>query len=211
MKSLKLLTVSLVAFIMLAANISNAQKTETTVITTNNKTYKVTKEVFPQWSVAPFGGAIFPVATLSESFKPNGAFGLDVGAKINKEVGFYGKFGYYFMNSNRNGAPVGKYIEATVGPRYYFSSVNVKSQLFVDAGIGMYNFSQSSFVDPTSLTGATVAEISDTKAGVNAGVGASIFLGQDVNLMVRTKYNTVFTEGGTTSFITAATGIEFKF
>ena len=210
MKSFKLLTVALLA-VFFISNSSFAQKTETTVIQTKDKTYKVTKEVFPQWSVTPYGGAIFPVATLSESFKPNGAFGIDVGAKINKEVGFYGRFGYYFMNSNVSGTPVGKYIEATVGPRYYFSSVNVKSQLFLDAGIGMYNFSQSSFVPEGSLTGATVAEISDTKAGVNAGVGASIFLGQDVNLMVRTKYNTVFTEGGTTSFITAATGIEFKF
>jgi hypothetical protein len=187
-----------------------AQTTTTTTTSTNGKTYVVTKEAFPQWSVSPMGGVIFPVMSLSESFKPNGAFGLDVGAKVNKEVGFYLRSSYMFMNSNTSGAPVGKYIEITVGPRYYFSSINVKSQLFVDAGVGPYIFSQDSF-QPADPTAAVVPEISETKLGINAGIGASVYLSKNMNLMVRTKYNTVFTSTTTKSFITAATGLEFKF
>ncbi len=211
MKSQKLFFTLCAVILFAIAGNSFAQTTTTTVIQTPSKTYKVTKEVFPQWSIAPVGGVIFPVMNLSETFKPNGAFGLDVGAKVNKEVGFYLRGGYYFMNSSTSGAPVGKFIEITVGPRYYFSSINVKSQLFVDAGVGPYIFSQASFVDPADPTQTVVPEINETKLGINAGIGASVFLTDHMNLMVRTKYNTVFTSTTTKSFITASTGLEFRF
>jgi len=211
MKSQKLFSTICAVILFVIASNSYAQTTTTTVVTTPKKTYVVTKEVFPQWSITPVGGAIFPVLNLSETFKPNGAFGLDVGAKINKEVGFYLRGGYYFMNSSTTGAPVGKFIEITAGPRYYFSSINVKSQLFVDAGVGPYIFSQASFVDPADPTQTVVPEINETKVGVNAGIGASVYLAKNLNLMVRTKYNTVFTSTNTKSFITASTGLEIKF
>jgi hypothetical protein len=190
---------------------TSTTSTSSTKTTYNGRTYVVSKEKFPAWSIAPYGGAIFPVARLSEGFKPNGAFGLDIGAKINKEIGFYGRFGYYFMNSQQSTAPVGKYMELTVGPRYYFSSANIKSKLFLDAGVGAYIFNQASFVDPNDPTQAIIPQINETRAGINAGVGASIYLSEAINLMVRTKYNSVFTPNGTSSFLTAASGIEFKF
>lgn len=190
---------------------SNSFAQTTTVVTTPKKTYVITKEEFPQWSVTPMGGVIFPIASLSESFKPNGTAGLDIGAKINKEVGFYGRFGYYFMGSSASGAPVGKYLEATVGPRYYFSSANLKSQIFADAGLGVYSFNQESYVDPNDPTLTQIPAINETKMGINAGVGASLYLSKSVNLILRTKYNTIFTSTATKSFITAATGLEFKF
>lgn len=211
MKSQKLFSTLCAVILFVFASNSFAQTTTTTVVTTPSKTYKVTKEVFPQWSIAPVGGVIFPVMNLSETFKPNGAFGLDVGAKVNKEVGFYLRGGYYFMNSSASGAPVGKFVEITAGPRYYFSSINVKSQLFVDAGVGPYIFSRASYVDPNDPAQTVIPAIDETKLGINAGIGASVYLSPNMNLMVRTKYNTVFTATTTKSFITASTGLEFKF
>lgn len=209
MKSQNLFSTLCAVILFIFASNSFAQTT-TTVVTTPKKTYVVTKESFPQWSITPTGGVIFPVLNLSESFKPNGQFGLDVGAKVNKEVGFYLKTSYMFMNSSASGAPVGKYIEITAGPRYYFSSINVKSQLFAEAGVGPYIFSQASY-QPEDPTIAVVPEINETKLGINAGLGASVFLSPNMNLMIRTKYNTVFTSTTTKSFITASTGLEFKF
>lgn len=209
MKSQKLF--STVLALILFAFVSNSfAQTTTTVVTTPSKTYVVTKESYPQWSITPSGGIVFPIMELSNSFKANGIFGLETGAKVNKEVGFYLRGNYMFMNSSASGGAVGKYIEITVGPRYYFSSINVKSQLFADAGIGPYIFSQASY-QPEDPTAAVIPEINETKLGVNAGIGASLYLSPNMNLMLRTKYNTVFTSTATKSFITASTGLEFKF
>ncbi len=202
---------STICILFALVNFSLAQTTTSTTTTYNGKTYVLDKETYPQWSVAPTGGVIFPIARLSESFKPNGSFGLEVGAKVNKEVGFYGRFGYYFMASSISGAPVGKYLEATIGPRYYFSSANVKSKLFAEAGIGAYTFSQASYVDPADPSQTVIPELNETRAGINAGIGASIFLTQNVSLMLKTRYNTIFTSNATTSFITGSSGIEFRF
>lgn len=201
---------TLCAVILFVFASNSFAQTTTTVITTPTKKYVVTKEAFPQWSVTPSGGIVFPIMDLSNSFKSNGIFGLEVGTKVNKEVGFYLRGNYMFMNSSASGAPVGKYIEISVGPRYYFSSINVKSQLFADAGLGPYIFTQASY-QPQDPTAAVIPEISETKLGVNAGVGASLYLSDNMNLMIRTKYNTVFTSTATKSFITASTGLEFKF
>ena len=209
MKSQNFFSTLLAVIIFAFAGHSFAQTT-TTVVTTPTKKYVVTKEAYPQWSVTPSGGIVFPVMELSNTFKSNGIFGLEVGTKVNKEVGFYLRGNYMFMNSSASGAPVGKYIEITVGPRYYFSSINVKSQLFADAGFGPYIFSQASY-QPQDPTAAVIPEISETKLGVNAGIGASLYLSDNINLMIRTKYNTIFTSTATKSFITASTGLEFKF
>lgn len=211
MKSQKLFSTVLAVILFALTTNSFAQTTTTTVVTTPTKTYVVTKEAYPQWSVTPTGGIIFPIMDLSNSFKSNGIFGIEAGAKVNKEVGFYLRGNYMFMNSNASGAPVGKYVEITVGPRYYFSSINVKSQLFADAGIGPYIFNQASYVDPNDPTNTQIPAIQETKLGVNAGIGASLYLSPNINLMLRTKYNTVFTATTTKSFITASTGLEFKF
>lgn len=209
MKSLKLFSTLCLLAALVAANITYGQTTKTTT-TYNGKTYVRTIESFPQWSVTPSGGLVFPIMDLSNSFKPNGSFGIDIGAKVNKEVGFYLRSNYMFMNSNTSGTPVGKYIEISAGPRYYFSNINVKSQLFLDAGIGPYIFNQDSY-QPQDPTASIVPQINETRLGVNAGVGASIFLAKNLNLMIRTKYNTVFTATATKSFITTNAGLEFKF
>lgn len=202
---------STICILFALANFSLAQTSTSTTTTYKGTTYVLDKDTYPQWSIAPTGGVIFPIARLSESFKPNGSFGLELGAKVNKEVGFYGRFGYYFMASTISGAPVGKYLEATIGPRYYFSSANVKSKIFTEAGVGLYAFSQASYVDPNDPSQTVIPELNETRVGINAGIGASVFLSQNISLIVKTRYNTIFTSNATTSFLTGSTGLEFRF
>ncbi|RPI15013.1 MAG: hypothetical protein EHM58_15160 [Ignavibacteriae bacterium] len=167
------------------------------------------RKMFPHFSISPSGGAIFPIQNLKESFKPGGQFGLDLGYRVNKEVGFYAKFGYYFMSSKITGAPVGAYIEGSAGPRYFFTHPKLKSEVFLEGGVGAYNFRQDAYVD--NLTQTQVDQISSTKAGVNAGVGGSLALSNAVDILVKSKYHVIFTPNGSSSFLTVTGGLEFRF
>jgi hypothetical protein len=170
-------------------------------------TYKVKKSAYPQWSLSPIAGVSFPVGALGNSYKSGANLGLDLSYKVNKEVGFYGEFGYNFLRNNTEGIPDAKYLAYTVGPRYFFTSKNLKSSIFLEAGIGAYTFSQEAYtVGELTSPGST-----DTKFGVNAGIGAILNLGRDVDLLFKTKYNTVLNTDGSSSFITPVLGVDVRF
>ena len=95
------------------------------------KSTLLSKIKYPQWPIEPMGGIILSIGVLSDNLKPGGDVGLDIGYRINREVGMYAKLGYYFMNSKITGAPVGLSLEFTLGPRYFFTKANLKSSLFV--------------------------------------------------------------------------------
>lgn len=199
MKSYKSLIVIILTILTIGlSNILNAQTTTRI------------KKIYPIVTISPFGGAILPIGILADNFKPGGNVGLDVGYRINKEVGLYAKFGYYFMNSKITGAPVGNYLEFTGGPRYFFTKPNLKSSLFVETGVGGYNFNQKSFVNPADTIGAVVNQINDLRPGVNAGIGANLAISNAIDILLKTKYNLIFTPNGSNSFITAVAGLEFK-
>jgi hypothetical protein len=182
-------------------------------VTTTTSTTKVTttkRKLFPHFSVSPTGGAIFPIQNLKESFKPGGTVGLDLGYRVNKEVGFYAKFGYYFMSSKITGAPIGSYLEGSAGPRYFFTHPKLKSELFLEAGVGAYNFRQNSYT-PNDTTQQQIAQISNTKAGINAGIGGALAVSDAVDVLVKTKYHVIFTPNGSSSFVTVVGGLEFRF
>lgn len=197
---MKKLLLLLIALFFITSAVEAQVKTTTT--TTKRKMY-------PHFSVSPSGGAIFPMSNLKESFKPGGTVGLDVGYRVNKEVGFYAKFGYYFMSSKVTGAPVGSYLEASAGPRYFFTHPKLKSELFLEGGVGAYNFRQSSYVNGT--TQSQVDQINSTKAGLNAGIGGSLALSEAVDILVKSKYHVIFTPNGSSSFVTVIGGLEFRF
>ena len=159
-----------------------------------------------QWSLTPEGGISFPVGALSENYKSGGNFGLDLNYQVNKEVGFYGKAGYYIMSSKTQGIPDGKYLEYTAGPRYTFRAKNLKSSIFLEAGLGAYTFMQNAY----NYNGVDVAENSTTDFGVNAGLGAVLNLGRDVDLLFKAKYHNIFNNGGSSSFITPVLGIDVR-
>jgi hypothetical protein len=172
--------------------------------------YKVKKESFPQFSISPNAGAIFPLTRdFRSDFKPGGLFGLDMGLKVNKEVALYGKFSYMFLSSKKSGAPIGQYMEFSAGPRYYFTHPKLKSQVYFEGGAGAYYFKQNSYVNPEDQT-VTVDQVSQTNAGINGGIGASLYLGKVVNILAKAKYHNIFTRTGSVGFMTVNAGLEFN-
>jgi hypothetical protein len=180
---------------------------------TNKPVSKTTvkKQTFPEFTIAPSAGAIFPLTRdFRTEFKPGGLAGLDLGVKLNKEVALYGKFSYMFMSSKRSGAPIGQYMEFSAGPRYYFTHPKLKSQVYFEGGAGAYYFKQNSYINPEDNT-ETVNQVSNTNAGINGGIGASMFLGETVNILAKAKYHNIFTKTGSVGFMTVNAGLEFKF
>ncbi len=205
MKTMKILSLLIFSIFILTGFADAQTNTNTT------KTKSIRKQ-FPQVTVATYGGAIFPLPKiLNQTFKPGGNLAVDVGYRINKEVGIYGKFGYSFMASKLTGAPVGSYLEVTVGPRYYFMHPKLNSAIFLEGGVGAYNFRQNSYTNPGDTTGAVISQINNIKAGLNGGIGANLALSDAVDILFKSKYNVVFTPNGTTSFITVGGGLEFRF
>ena len=183
--------------------------------TADNTEYRMHKPLrltFPQFTIAPYGGVIFPLPKeLSQDFKPGANLNIDLGYRANREVGFYAKAGYYIMNSKISGAPIGNYLEISAGPRYYFTKVNVKSELYLEGGVGAYNFIQKSYANPVGLNGSVLSEINNTKAGINGGIGANLALTEAMDLMIKSKYHVIFIPNGTISFITVGGGLSFRF
>jgi hypothetical protein len=205
MKTLKM-TAILLAFILGSQGILSQQTTTGTA----NKKY--VKEKFPHVSIAPFGGAIFPLTkAMRDEFKPGGLAGLDVGYRLNREVALYAKFTYMFMSSKLTGAPIGSYLEFTAGPRYYLTHPKLKSNLFFEGGVGAYNFRQNSYVSTSEMGGTVIPQILSTRAGINGGVGASLTLFPSLDILAKANYHNIFTPNGSQGFMTVNGGLEFRF
>ncbi|MBK9334898.1 MAG: outer membrane beta-barrel protein [Ignavibacteria bacterium] len=198
MKTQKLTLLSVLVLMIL---ISTGNVNSQTIYTTK-------KTTFPQWSVSGLGGVSFPVGNFGEKYKSGPTFGIDLSYKVNREVGFFGKFGYsIFPNKIIGGAPDGKYLEYTVGPRYYFTSKNLKSSLFLEAGVGGYSFMQPAY----TVNEVAVAEYQTTNFGLNAGIGGVLNLGRDVDMLFKAKYHNILTPDGSSSFIEPVLGIDIRF
>ena len=204
MKTLKITALALLFLLGFSAStysqVSNKPVTKSTV----------KKQSFPEFTIAPSGGAIFPLTRdFRNDFKPGGMAGLDLGLKLNKEVAIYTKFSYMFMSSKKSGAPIGQYMEISAGPRYYFTHPKLKSQVYFEGGAGAYYFKQNAYVNPEDQT-STIAQVSRTNAGINGGIGASLFLTDAISILAKTKYHNVFTQTGSIGFMTVNAGLEFK-
>jgi hypothetical protein len=204
MKTLRF-TILAVAICMLYSVTSFAQVSNKPVTKSTVK-----KQVFPEFLIAPSGGAIFPTSRdFRNDFKPGGMAGLDLGIKINKEVALYTKFSYMFMSSKKSGAPIGQYMEFSAGPRYYFTHPKLKSQVYFEGGAGAYYFKQNSYINPEDNT-STIDQVSRTNAGINGGIGASLFLTDAVSILAKAKYHNIFTQTGSVGFMTVNAGLEFR-
>jgi hypothetical protein len=207
MKTLRM--TALLVLVVFAFNLNiDAQQTPSPTV----KKEKTVKKMFPHVSIAPFAGAIFPLSrSMRDEFKPGGLVGLDIGYRLNKEVALFGKFSYIFMSSKQTGAPIGQYLEFSAGPRYYFTHPKLKSAVFFEAGVGAYNFSQKSYVNPSDTNNAVIPQIRDTKAGINGGIGASLNLSSALDILAKANYHNIFTPNGSQGFMTVNGGIEFRF
>ncbi|MDQ3019356.1 MAG: porin family protein [Bacteroidota bacterium] len=194
MKTIKFLSVLLTFIFMLSSTVHSQTRKK--------------KPTYPQWSINPIGGVSLPIGTFGDEFKTGPSFGLDVSYKVNKEVGFYVEGAYNIFASKLGGAAAdGKYLEYTIGPRYYFTAKNLKSAIFLEAGLGGYSFTQDAYaVNDSTTTG----ELTDSKFGFNAGLGAILNLGRDVDFIVKVKYHTILTPDGSKSYISPMLGIDIR-
>ncbi len=92
---------------------------------------------YPQFSLSPVGGVAFPIGDFGGFYKAGPTFGLDISYRVNREVGFYAKVGYNIFASKEGSVPGitlsdTKILEATAGPRYYFTARNLKSAFFLE-------------------------------------------------------------------------------
>lgn len=202
MKNLKK---SLLAWFVALAFIAtaNAQSTTETQSVATKKLVSKYDRSYPYLSIAPMGGAIFPMGQLSSNYKPNANVGLDFSVRINKEVAISGDVNYNFMSSQVNGVESASYLQYTVGPRYYFTHPSVKSSLFFEGGVGGYSFFNNNDVEDRAYDG--------TNVGMNTGLGATLFLSDDIDIIVKSKYHFIFNKTGSSSFITTTAGLEFRF
>lgn len=174
------------------------------------KKYRV--EHFPQFYVAPTGGAVFPLTrSFRNEFKPGALAGLDLGWRLNKEVALFGHFSYMFMSSKKNGAPIGQYMEFTAGPRYYFTHPKLQSEWYLEGGVGAYYFRQKSYINPLAVEGTVIDQVSTTRPGINGGIGATLHLSKSVDILADAKYHNVFTTTGSVGFMTINGGLQFTF
>jgi hypothetical protein len=137
--------------------------------------------------------------------------GLDLGVRINREVGLYALGAWYFLSSKMSGAPMGSYLELSAGPRYYFTHRRLKSALFFEGGVGAFNFRQASWNRSEGDSSIAVQQINNTRPGIYGGMGGSLALSHYADILVKGKYNVIFTRNGSASFISVIGGLEFRF
>jgi len=179
------------------------------VVSRNNDGLYITKykNPFPEFSISPYGGAIFPTGVLNDNYKPSPTFGMDLGYRVNKEVGLYAKLGYVKLNSKTDGIADANYFEFTIGPRYYFSKEDLKSNIFLEGGIGAFTFSRNTL----TIGSSEILGSSNTRMGMNGGIGATMALTDKVRILVKSKYTMIFTPTGSDNFVTVGGGLEFIF
>ena len=212
----KFISVSLTIFCSLfIINISSALSQELKLNSINpNKESGIEiskRKSYGYWEIAPMGGVIFPVGKFSENFDISGRAGLDIGYKINKEVGIYGNVTYNFLSSKIQEGPTASYLSYTIGPRYYFTNPKLKSAIFLEAGLGGFTFTQDAY--STTVQGITTSfpEEGETRFGVNAGIGGDIYVSDVVSLILKAKYNIILSGGDQArSFISADAGVGFR-
>ncbi|MBL8008817.1 MAG: outer membrane beta-barrel protein [Ignavibacteria bacterium] len=165
------------------------------------------KSMYPVFTLSPVAGAIFPMSELGNTFEAGFNGGLDLGIRLNKELGLYTKAGYYSLTNNTQGSPNSSYIEISAGPRYYFMTKKLKSAFFLEGGVGAYVYSQDAY----TVGEQTFDRISNTNVGINVGPGFTLQMSKSIDIILKSKYTMVFNDAGTRSFLTALGGLEFKF
>lgn len=189
---------------LLFADSSSAQGQGSNLVKVNSK---VSKSPYPVFTLSPVAGAIFPMSELGNNYQAGFNGGIDAGLRINKELSLYSKVGYYSLTSTTQGAPNSSYFELSAGPRYYFNSKNLKSNFFIETGVGAYIYSRDAF----ESGGTNYDRISNTNVGLNVGPGVTLQLSKSVDVILKSKYHMIFNDQGTRSFVAALGGLEFKF
>jgi hypothetical protein len=181
---------------------------------TNISQAQTKKVVYPIFSIAPVIGVQFPVSGLNDNYNPSWNAGLDLGLAVNRETSFFLNATYYNMPAKdvSVNVPSASYIGITAGPRYVFTSPKIKAKFFLEAGLGVYIFTQKEFTTTTTPI-TTIPSASTTNFGVNVGPGVVIPLGGAADLIMKSKLHYSFESGGSggsRTFVTGLVGVDFK-
>jgi hypothetical protein len=184
------------------------------LLITNVSEAQTKKVSYPLLSVAPLVGVQFPVSGLNDNYNPSWNAGLDFNLAVNRETSFFLNATYYNMPVKDNVAVTSNasYIGITAGPRYVFTSPSVKAKFFLEAGLGVYIFTQKEYTSAT-VPSIMIPSATTTNFGVNVGPGVMIPLGGTVDLKIKSKLNYSFEsggEGGSRTFVSGVMGVDFK-
>jgi len=181
---------------------------------TNVSEAQTKKVSYPLFSIAPIVGVQFPVSGLNDNYNPSWNAGLDFNLAVNRETSFFLNATYFNMPVKDNVAVPSNasYISITAGPRYVFTSPSVKAKFFLEAGLGVYIFTQKEYTSAT-VPSITIPSATTTNFGVNVGPGVMIPLGGTVDLKIKSKLNYSFESGGaggSRTFVSGVMGVDFK-
>ena len=181
---------------------------------TNVSEAQTKKVSYPLFSIAPIVGVQFPVSGLNDNYNPSWNAGLDFNLAVNRETSFFLNATYFNMPVKDNVAVLSSasYIGITAGPRYVFTSPKIKAKFFLEAGLGVYIFTQKEFtiVGPPDVV---FPSASTTNFGVNVGPGVIIPLGGAADLVMKSKLHYSFESGGaggSRTFVTGVVGVDFR-
>jgi hypothetical protein len=181
---------------------------------TNVSEAQTKKVSYPLFSIAPLVGVQFPVSGLNDNYNPSWNAGLDLSLSVNRETSFFLNATYYNMPVKDVvvNMPSASYIAITAGPRYVFTSPKIKAKFFLEAGLGVYIFTQKEFtiVGPPDII---FPSASTTNFGVNVGPGVIIPLGGAADLVMKSKLHYSFESGGSggsRTFVTGVVGVDFR-
>lgn len=180
----------------------------------NTDKENVTADKYGYWELTPSGGLIFPIGSFSNNFEISANTGADITYRVNREVGIYGNITYNMLSSKISEGPSASYLSYTAGPRYYFTNPDLKSTLFLEAGVGGYTFTQDAYSETVQGVTTNFPEQGDTRVGFNAGVGGDVFLSDNLSLMLKAKYHTILGSGddnSTRSYLGTNAGINIRF
>jgi opacity protein-like surface antigen len=214
---IKLKTVSfLIIFAFLATfgdGFTQASKTNSTETSTTTTTKtKFTAKKYGYFELTPMAGVLFPVGVFANDFDISGRAGLDMGYRINSEVGVYGNVSYNFLSPKQSEGPGASYLSYTVGPRYYFTNPKLKSTIFLEAGVGGYSFTRDEYSITNQGITTNFPEAGETRFGVNTGIGADVIVSDNVSLMLKAKYHIIMSGGDNArSFIGTDAGVNIRF
>jgi hypothetical protein len=161
------------------------------------------------FQIGALGGMLFPVQELRESYKPSGNIGLNLGYVLNREVGFYANFNVNILTSSIPGGESSTFVEFITGPKYYFKSNKLKSKFFLDAGVGGFLFAKKTQTINPPTDNPFESSIS-VNFGASGGAGAEIYLATKVNLLLSSRYVSIFRQGGTSSYINVSGGLQLN-
>ena len=203
-----IITIIFVFFYLGNVQAQNNSYLSTSLTDTKLVTDVVKKQSYPKLTLGLAGGIGFPISNFSDQSKQGGTGAVDIGLRINKEVGIFVNGKFSNLPTQRNGTATNNLIEISGGPRYYFTTSRLKSMFFMETGLGAYIFNNGSYTTPG---GIFVDNSSSTNIGANIGPGFSLWLSDNLDIMLKGKYHVIFTKGSTTSFVTSLLGLEYKF